>query len=447
MVGQLILALSILVFVHELGHFLAAKAFGIRVEKFYIFFDLGGRKLFSFRRGGTEYGIGWLPLGGYVKIVGMIDESMDTEQLKEPPKPWEFRAKPNHQKFIVMVAGVVMNVILGFLLYAWVLDHFIGGYLSREEVNEEGIYAFESARDYGLRTGDELVSLGGKPYTRFEDFDAIERLAFGNTMVVMRDGREISIDIPRDHYNSLQAAGGRGFIEPANRVFVDSVIRPAPGGGESGIEVSHAWEAGLRSGDRVVEVAGRPLFGFGMLSETLAEHAGDTVDLVVERGGDGRRVHLDSAVDTAGRMGFYPRLRYGDSTAYRGGAALRYGVTDAWNMLIFNARALGRVFTGKISARQSVASPIRIATFYGPVWDWTRFWSLTALLSMVLAFMNILPIPALDGGHIMFILVESISGRKLSQSFLEKAQIAGMIIIIALMAFAFGNDILGLAGI
>ena len=432
MAGQLILALSILVFIHELGHFMAAKAFGIKVEKFFIFFDIGGAKLFSFQWGETEYGMGWLPLGGYVKIVGMIDESMDKEQLKEPSKEWEFRSKPNWQKFIVMVAGVVMNVILGILIYSYVLHTFHKEFRTVESVNEQGIYAQATGHEYGLRTGDKLVSVGGKEFERYEDYEALARLSFGTKIVVNRNGQDTTVVVPRDYFNKMRA--GFRLFEPFNEVHVGSVVK-----GEDTVRLAHL--AGMLPKDQIYSIQGKEIVAFAEMADSLRANAGGFVDITVKRGDE--FVDLYSAVNPSGKLGFTARTVFTntDSTAYTVGSAFRYGAGDAWGMLIFNARAIGKLFTGQLPFHGSVESPIGIARLYGPNWDWGRFWSLTALLSMVLAFMNILPIPALDGGHIMFILIETISGRKLSDEFLEKAQLVGMVLILGLMVFAFGSDI------
>ena len=432
MIAQLVLALSILVFIHELGHFLAAKAFGIRVEKFYIFFDAGGKKLFSFKWGETEYGMGWLPLGGYVKIVGMIDESMDKEQLKEAPKPFEFRSKPNWQKFIVMVAGVVMNVILGVLITAMVLFRYDQQYHTTESVNQDGVYALSTGQAYGLRTGDKLLSINGKEFERYRDFEAPMRSAFGAAILVERDGREVSVEIPSSYFDSVRL--GKRLFEPFNEVYVDSVI-------EDPSTTRLAYLAGMQEDDQIIAAGGKPIRAYGEFGDHLRANKGKSTTFTVLR--DGKEIELFTEVSPEGRLGFYPytKIPDADSVAYTAGSAFRYGMADAWGALIFNARSLGKLVTGAIPAHGSIESPIGIAQLYGGVWNWERFWSLTALLSMVLAFMNILPIPALDGGHIMFILIETISGRKLSDAFMEKAQITGMIIILALMLFAFGSDI------
>lgn len=428
MAGQLILALTILVFIHELGHFLAAKAFGIRVEKFYIFFDAGGKKLFSATRGETEYGIGWLPLGGYVKIAGMIDESMDKEQMKKPPEPWEFRSKPNWQKFIVMVAGVVMNVLLGIFLYAMYLNVYVKDYLPVSELNKDGIYAYQTARDFGFQTGDKLIAINGKKFERFEDYVSL-KVFFGADVTVERNGKMVDVKVPGDFFKSLKD-GRLKFIEVANTVSVDSILPE-----------SNAQNAGIDQGDKFLALNGNKLFGFGDFYETLQANKNDTITATVERDGASRNMKV--LVDSSGRLGFVPDVNSKDYELqeYTLSKSLGFGTKDAWGFMYYNAVGLGKIFQGEVNASESVQSPIGIATIYGATWEWPKFWRLTAILSMVLAFMNLLPIPALDGGHIMFIAIETVIGRKLSDTFLERAQIVGMVLILALMVFAFGNDI------
>ncbi|MFT7589504.1 MAG: regulator of sigma E protease [Limisphaerales bacterium] len=431
-VGQLILALSILVFIHELGHFLAARMFGIKVEKFFVFFDFGGKKLFSFTRGDTEYGLGWFPLGGYVKIAGMIDESMDKEQLKAEPEEWEFRSKPNWQKFIVMVAGIVMNLILGVCLYAFFLGNYQQGYISSSEFNKDGVFAYELAREYGFQQGDQLVAVNGKSYDRFDDYVANFRIFFGGSMTVLRNGSEVEIEIPKSYFAKVKVGEGQ-LIELRSDVYIDSIPENAQSG---------ASQAGAKAGDQIVSISGDEVFSFGDLQESLIAHKGDTVELGIMRSGN--LLTLNPRIDTNGKLGFIPTIEspYSDSTFYTVGTSLKYGATDAWGWLWFNAQAIGKMFTSKdVKATESLASPIAIAQIYGPTWEWAHFWWLTAILSMILAFMNALPIPALDGGHMMFIIIESVTRRKLSESFMEKAQIFGMVIIMMLMVFAFGNDI------
>jgi regulator of sigma E protease len=428
-IAQLLLALTILVFVHELGHFMAARMFGIRVDKFFIFFDAWGKKLWSVKRGGTEYGIGWLPLGGYVKIAGMIDESMDTEQMNRPPQSWEFRSKPNWQKFIVMIAGIVMNVILGIVIFIFYLNRYEKHYTTVDSVNEHGgIYAYSAGKDYGFKTGDKLLTVNGKHYKRYNDY-ASQRVYFGADVEVERDGKNMLIDIPGDAFKQIMA--GKLLYEIKNVVTVDSLSA----------ENTNARNAGISAGDIIKQINGKEISGFGELAETLDNFKNQIVNLTVERRGD---IHdLTVPVDSTGKIGFYPSLRLFpyDSVKYSIAKSISYGSRDAFEIFYFQAIGLWKIITGQIPAAESIQSPIGITKFFPTQWDWAAFWRMTALLSMVLAFMNLLPIPALDGGHIMFIAIESITRRKLSDKFLERAQIVGMVILLSLMVFAVGNDL------
>jgi regulator of sigma E protease len=428
MAAQLILGLSILVTLHELGHFLAARAFGIRVEKFYIFFDAWGFKLFSFKKGDTEYGIGWLPLGGYVKISGMVDESLDSEQMKKEPQSYEFRSKPAWQRLIVMIAGVTMNVILGIAIFAYTLLHYTQKYIPNDEVNNKGgIYAYELGRQAGLRTGDRITAIDGKPFERFEDLLS-SRILFGATLTVERDGQPMTIGIPGNMYRKVARTGKGFFIGADNQNFsIDSVL---PG--------MSASKAGIRKGDLIVKIHGDSILTWGQMRESIASSKGKPADIVVMR--NGKREFLTMNIDTTGFVGVMSHNTF-TLRDYTLGSAIAFGYSDAVEALVSNAKGLAKLFTGEEKATDSVQGPIGIAQIYGGIWDWKRFWSITGLLSMVLAFMNILPIPALDGGHVIFLSIESVTRRKFSDRFMEKAQIAGMIILLALMAFALGNDI------
>lgn len=434
-VAQLILALTILVFIHELGHFLAARAFGVKVEKFFIFFDAWGKKIWSFKRGDTEYGIGWLPLGGYVKIAGMVDESLDKESMKLPPQPWELRSKKNWQKFIVMIAGIVMNVILGIILYIFILRTYSTHYTTVETINQDGgVYAAAAGREYGFETGDKLVSINGKSYERIDDYIS-PRLYFGSEVVVDRNGKQITIQVPDSAFRDKMR--GRSLIDIRTIVSVKDLSD----------SLDYAAKAGIKPGDKIIEIDSTPVICFSHLTEILDEHKLASVWVTVERGTE--QITMPVQVDKEGRIGFDPRIKYYayDSTRYTMGSAIRYGSRDAFEVFYFQAISIWRIMRGDIPARDAVSSPIAIAQLFAPKWDWASFWMLTALLSMVLAFMNLLPIPALDGGHILFIGIESIIGRKLSDKFMERAQIVGMIMLLALMVFAVGNDVLKMIGL
>ena len=429
MAAQLILGLSILVTLHELGHYLAARAFGIRVEKFYLFFDAWGFKFFSFKKGDTEYGIGWLPLGGYVKISGMIDESMDKEAMKQPPQQWEFRSKPAWQRLIVMIAGVVMNVILGIVIYSMTLLNYDKEYLSNSDV-KDGIYAYDLGKKVGLQNNDRITSINGKPVERFEDVLS-SRVLFGADLVVDRNGKEIEVSIPTDFYRETIKAGRGNFVAPYRaNLKVDSLMGGLP-----------AAAAGIQKDDRIISLNGEKIFSIEKFKKIIGANKSKPVTIQLLRGND--TLMFQPVVNDSGLVGLinYPDFGNYTLTPYSLSSAVNFGTSDAFEAITMNLKGLKQIFVGKEKASESLQGPIGIATIYGGVWDWHRFWNITGLLSMILAFMNILPIPALDGGHVFFLIVESITQRKFSDKFMERAQVTGMIILLTLMVFTLGNDI------
>ncbi|HNQ13238.1 MAG TPA: RIP metalloprotease RseP [Bacteroidia bacterium] len=432
MAGQLILGLGILVFIHELGHFLAARAFGIRVEKFYLFFDAWGVKLFNLKKGETEYGVGWLPLGGYVKISGMIDESMDAEQMKSEPQPWEFRSKPAWQRLIVMIAGVVMNVILGIAIYTGNLLYFKKEYLPNAEVSK-GIYSYALGQELGLQNGDKIVAIDGKSFERFEELYST-RILFGATLTVDRAGETKYIEVPENFYRKVGASGRWNFIGTGTLQHTIMSVS----------ENDNAAKAGLKEGDQIVAVNGASVQFNDGLREILSTKKGGSVQVQVLRSNQ----TMDYTVDVSenGTIGIgYQTTSLVDSAytlqPYTFASALSFGTSDAFEALISNIKGLKQIFAGKEKVSDSVQGPIGIATIYGATFDWARFWAITGLLSMVLALMNILPIPALDGGHVLFLLIEVVTRRKFSDKFMERTQVVGMVILLTLMVFVLGNDI------
>lgn len=429
MAAQLILGLSILVTLHELGHYLAARAFGIRVEKFYLFFDAWGFKFFSFRKGDTEYGLGWLPLGGYVKIAGMIDESMDSEALKQAPQPWEFRSKPAWQRLIVMVGGVVMNIILGIAIYTMTLIKYDKQYLSNDSVTD-GIYAYDLGQKVGLQNHDKIIAIDGKSFDRFNDLVS-SRVILGSSITVLRDGKEIILTVPDGFYRETIKAGKGSFLSPFQaHLQVDSIVKDMP-----------AEAAGLQMKDRILSVNGIRTFSMEGCRKIIFENKGKPITLQIVRGID--TTMIQPVVNDSGLIGIRYHSESGNYalTKYSFATALKYGASDAKEAIVSNIKGLKQIFTGKEKASDSLQGPIGIATIYGGVWDWYRFWTITGLLSMVLAFMNILPIPALDGGHVVFLVIEAITRRKFSDKFMERAQVTGMVILLSLMVFTIGNDI------
>jgi regulator of sigma E protease len=411
-----------------MGHFLAAKAFGIKVDKFYIFFDAWGKKLFSFKRGETEYGIGWLPLGGYVKIAGMIDESMDKEAMKKDPEPWEFRSKPAWQRLIVMIGGIVMNIILGILIYSFYLGFYDKDYLPASELAQDGIYVYEAGEELGLENGDQIIAVNGNEVERYGDIRS-PKFFFGATLTVLRDGKEVDVKLPGDLFKQI----GEPLFDPMYQsVFFMQFAEDSPN-----------KDVELEEGDRFISIQGEGFRNFAEFQEQLQRHKGEEVNVTMER--DGADFNVNLQIDTNGMIGFAPDISLDDHynmQAYSLGSSLKFGFKDAWNTLVLQVLGFSKLFAGEVNPRDSVASPIGIAKLFGTSWDWGRFWLMTALISMVLAFMNFLPIPALDGGHIVFLLIEIVRGKPVSESVLEKAQLVGMIILLSLMAFAVGNDIL-----
>jgi len=426
MAGQLILALSIIVTIHEFGHFIAARAFGIRVEKFFLFFDAWDIKLFKYKKGDTEYGIGWLPLGGYVKISGMIDESMDKEAMKLPPKDYEFRSKPAWQRLIVMLGGVIMNFILGIALMAFVTLKYEKEYLPVESI-DSGIYAYDLGKEVGFKTGDKLVSVNGEKLDRFSDITSQSNL-MGATVTVLRNGEEVEITIPDDFYKNYTKKRPL-FIRADNYSFtIDSVVLDGP-----------AYKAGLMANDKILNVDSVQIASFGDFRNKIVNSGGQTVNMHILRGVDTLVFSVD--VDSVGIVGVVTNTPPYEYKNYSLSDGLKYGWNDGISVLKANAKGFGKIFSGKEKATDSLQGPIGIATIYGSEWKWHRFWFLTAMISLILAFMNLLPIPALDGGHVVFLAIEVITRRKLSDNFMEKAQMVGMVLLLGLMVFVIGNDI------
>lgn len=431
MVAQVILGLSILIVLHELGHFLAARAFGIKVEKFYLFFDAWGVKLFKFKYKDCEYGIGWLPLGGYVKIAGMIDESMDTEQLKGEPQDWEFRSKPAWQRLIVMLGGIIVNVIVGVIVF-WMLTFKMGTTDIKNDQLVNGIVPGEIGKSIGLQVGDRILAIDGTKIENYSDLISSKLLMGGVDLTVNRGGIETQVHVPADILNTIADKKDEKFIEP--RMKMTAVAATQPG--------SEAVKMGFIKGDSIIAVDNTPIQFFDQFKDQLKGKVGKQIELKVIR--DGQEQLLSGVVPADAILGFNvnPDQTLKTFTIhYSLLESLPMGAKKAFTVITDNAKGFGKIFKGEIRADKALSGPVGIAQLFGTEVDWVRFWSLVGMLSMALAFMNLLPIPALDGGHVVFLLIEMIQGKPLSEKFLEKAQMVGFFILLALMVFIFGNDI------
>ena len=432
---QVILALSILILVHEFGHFLFAKIFGIRVDKFYLFFDAGDKRIFSTKskwftkicpkaaQWETEYGIGWLPLGGYCKIAGMVDESMDTEYLQNEPQPWEFRTKPAWQRLLVMAGGVLFNFIFAILMYTCILTKWGDSYISNEG---NSIYVNELAYDMGFRNGDQILLFDDEKPENFGMLQADLARNGVKRVTVLRDNDTINIYIDQNMIGDvLQSPGMFGLAVP----FVISEVS----------ETSPNKDSDLRAGDKVISIGDADVEFLQDARPLLAELAGETTEISLLRGAD--TIRMDVQVDTAGTIGVMlerPNIKIKE---YSFLSAIPGGCVKAYETIGGYIQDLKLVFTPSTEAYKSVGSFIAIGQVFPSAWDWYSFLNILALLSIMLGVMNLLPIPALDGGHIVFTIYEMITGRKPSDKFLYVMQIIGMILVFGLMFLAFGNDI------
>ena len=432
---QFVLSLSILVLIHELGHFMLAKLFKTRIEKFYLFFD-PWFSIFKFRKGDTEYGLGWLPLGGYVKISGMIDESLDKEQMKKPAQPWEFRSKPSWQRLLIMTGGVIMNFILALLIYVFVLYAWGETYLPTSNV-KYGIVTDSTGYEMGLRNGDRIVSVDNQHIENFNEIIPDIVLNMRKTIQVERNGEIISIAIPQEFIPRILK--GQGQIEPRSP-FGPFVIS---GFGKE----SPAEAAGVLHEDELVGLDDNRFAWYDEFQKYLAENRGRSVVMNLLRNGD--RIDIPVVTTSAGMLGIAsPRsfstifelktIRYGFFQSIPAGIAKGFKTIGDY------LKQFKLIFSKKTKAYESLGGFITIGSIFPGVWDWQAFWNLTAFLSIILAVMNMLPIPALDGGHVMFLLFEVVTGRKPSDKFLEYAQITGMVILLSILILANGNDIVRL---
>ena len=436
-VSQFILSLSILIVLHELGHYIPAKIFKTRVEKFYLFFDYKF-SLFKKKIGETVYGIGWIPLGGYVKISGMIDESMDTEQMQEEPKPWEFRSKPAWQRLIIMLGGVTVNFLLGIFIYILMMNIWGEQYLPNESL-KDGIWVQnELGEELGLQTGDKVLSIDGEKVAKFNDL--FIGFVNGNSYTIERDGKVIEKEIPVDFISKLvdREREEANFLAPRVPFVIGKVV-----------DTLQNANSGLKPKDLVVAINKKPIKYYDQVGNEFSKYNNENVNITVKRGD--KTEDISVKVDDNGKIGVITGVPMNDlerlgyykfeTKTYNFVEAIPAGMNKAWTTFSSYLKQLKKIFNPSTGAYKGLGGFISIGSIFPPTWDWQTFLSITAFLSIMLGVMNLLPIPALDGGHVVFTLYEMISGRKPSDKFLEYAQIAGFIFLIALLLFANGNDV------
>ena len=426
---QLLLSLSLLIVLHELGHFIPAKLFKTRVEKFYLFFDIKF-SLFKKKIGETVYGIGWLPLGGYVKISGMIDESMDKEQMALPPQPWEFRSKPTWQRLIIMLGGVTVNIIVGFVIYICIF-YFVGQKIVTNDELPNGFAVSQTFKDLGFKNGDKVLKLNGEDFENLNDLNRYLFLRDVNSLTVSHnDGNTETISIPEEIGMTMFKAGELRPFQPVRSNVLDTIIPNYP-----------AEKAGLLKGDKILSVNGVTTLNWASLSENIKANPVSEVTLTIDRDGSLETIKVTPREDgTIGINNFgleyenaYKQLKYGFIESLGGG--INYG----YNVLTDYVKQFKYVFTSEGATQ--VGGFGAIANLFPGTWNWISFWHTTALISIILAFMNILPIPALDGGHVVFLIYEMATGRKPNEKVMEYAQMVGFILLITLVLFANGNDV------
>lgn len=423
---QLLLSLSILIVLHELGHFIPAKIFKTRVEKFFLFFDVKFA-LFKKKFGDTVYGIGWLPLGGYVKISGMIDESMDKQQMEQPPQPWEFRTKPAWQRLIIMLGGVTVNLVLGFLIYMMILFVWGKNTLPNSAL-PMGLGVSPLAKEIGFEKGDQILSVDGKPLELALDINKMLLIrSIEEVQVERANGNKVNIPIPVNIGDRMFTSGQLSILYPRFPAEIDSVLID-----------NGAYAAGFKAGDKIIAADDVKIEDWEELRDFNNEKANQKVQYVIER----NQIFdtLNMVLDANGKMGVIPKsfikinqvdLSFSESIK----EGFSYGY---WTLYDYVAQ-FKYVFTKKGASQLGGFGAI--GSLFPAIWDWRAFWSSTAFISIILAFMNLLPIPALDGGHVMFLLYEMVSGRKPNDKFMEYAQMVGFFLLLALVIYANGNDL------
>ena len=427
MAVQMILALSIIVAIHEFGHLITAKIFGMRVEKYFIGFP---PKIFSFKYKGTEYGLGSVPLGGFVKISGIIDESFDTKHVNKKPEPWEFRAKPAWQRLIVMLGGIVLNVITGIIIFVSLTYKNGDQFISKDEINKHGIIALELGKEIGLETGDKIININGEDWIKDTDlFNPNVFFEEESFYTIERNGNIIKVTFPDDFLNKFSSEKEiNSFIKIRSPFTINEVV-----------EGSEAYNSGIKKGDKIISIGDENIIDMFEFHEKIKDIF--NINLKILR--DKKLININVSKNSEGKIGIimkpdainYSKINY---SFYE---SIPIGTAQAFSILVINVKAFGQMFSGNIDPRKSMSGPIGIAQIFGSNFNWDKFWRLTGLISMVLAFMNLLPIPALDGGHALFISLELLTGYKPSEKFLEYSTRFGVIILLTLMGFVIINDI------
>lgn len=426
---QLVLCLSILVILHELGHFIPAKLFKTKVEKFYLFFN-PWFSLVKKKIGGTEYGIGWLPLGGYVKIAGMIDESMDKEQLKREPQPWEYRSKPAWQRLIIICGGVIVNFFLAWFIYSMLLTKNGDNYIDNNKI-AHGIVVDSIGNQLGLQTGDKILMVDGQSQNKFNHIPL--QILFGDEMTVDRNGQQITFELKDEGKRDVMKQAGKNFIAAREEVFIDSILPK-----------STAELAGLQVGDKIIHINQKETTyydEFIAISSTIKSN--DSLVLGIVRNGES--IDLKTIVLEDGKIGFLHKPSVLENAITQKEVSffesVPLGYQKTVSTLTDQIKQFKIIFNTTTEGYKQVSGPLRMFKVFKPEWDWNFFWSFTAMFSVWLAFINILPIPGLDGGHALFILIEVITRKKPTEKTLEIAQTIGVVIILSIMVLVFGNDI------